>query len=151
MTGAGTLPRSLRSQRGQTLIEFALAAAVFFLMMFGTIEFGLVVWQYNLLSSLAQEAARWGAVRGARSTVGTCPSLAGSSGSICPASAEELQAFVRARAFQANVVVTSAAPSSLLPGDVLRVGVAQDASVTVPFLPAGTIPLRASAEMIMLR
>jgi Flp pilus assembly protein TadG len=66
----GTPRRFVREECGQELIEFAIAALVFLMTVFGTLEFGLAVWQYNMVSDLAQEGARWASVRGRTSTLG---------------------------------------------------------------------------------
>jgi len=57
----------LRSQRGEELVEFALGSTLLFMMIFLVIEGGILVWRYNMLSNLAQEGARWAAVRGSKS------------------------------------------------------------------------------------
>ena len=48
-----------RHQRGQSLVEFALSSVLFFSLIFGIIQFGRAIFQYNTVSSLAQEGARW--------------------------------------------------------------------------------------------
>src|SRR3954454_15718705 len=53
--------------RGSNLVEFALASTVFFMTLFGVIIFGIGVWQYNMVSDLAQEGARWASVHGSSS------------------------------------------------------------------------------------
>ena len=53
-----------RSERGETLVEFALAALLFMVTIFGTLDLGWTVWQYNMVSNLAQEGARYAAVHG---------------------------------------------------------------------------------------
>ena len=58
-----------RGERGQALVEFALASIVFLMTIFGTLQFGLMIWRYNMISNLAQEGARWASVRGTSSTI----------------------------------------------------------------------------------
>ncbi|HSH79424.1 MAG TPA: TadE/TadG family type IV pilus assembly protein [Herpetosiphonaceae bacterium] len=48
----------LRDERGVNLVEFALVAPVFFLIIFGILDFGRVTYQYNLIASSAREGAR---------------------------------------------------------------------------------------------
>lgn len=43
---------------GQSMVEFALVAMAFFILIFGLIDFGRAVFQYNLLASSAREGAR---------------------------------------------------------------------------------------------
>lgn len=46
------------SQRGQALAEFALAALVFFALVFGVVDFGRAIYQFNGVSQAAREIAR---------------------------------------------------------------------------------------------
>ena len=45
-------------QAGQSMVEFALVALTFFALIFGLIDFGRAVFEYNLLASSAREGAR---------------------------------------------------------------------------------------------
>lgn len=55
-------------ERGQALIEFAVAASLFFLLIFGMFDAARAVWYHNTLQDATQEAARYAAVHGANST-----------------------------------------------------------------------------------
>jgi Flp pilus assembly protein TadG len=59
--------RLRKSESGQEIVEFALASTLFFGVLFAVAEGGIAVWQYNRLSNLAQDGARWAVVRGATS------------------------------------------------------------------------------------
>jgi len=52
-----------RSERGQTLIEGALALLVFFSLMFGVIDCGLMLVRHQALVERVRSAVRWGVVR----------------------------------------------------------------------------------------
>jgi len=52
-----------RSERGQTLIESVLALLVFFAMLFGVIDCGLVLVRHQSLVERVRSAVRWGVVR----------------------------------------------------------------------------------------
>ena len=54
--------RQLRRERGQDLIEFALVLPILALLMFGIIEFGIVMFSYNTIGDAAREGARYGSV-----------------------------------------------------------------------------------------
>jgi Flp pilus assembly protein TadG len=56
-----------RSRRGSTLVESAVVAAVFLLLLAGIMEFGRLGFAYNAVSFAAQRAARYAAVRGSGS------------------------------------------------------------------------------------
>lgn len=132
--------RSRRGERGETLLEFAFASVVFFLVVFGTLEFGHAIWQYNLVSDLAQEGARWASVRGSTSS--------------SPASEQDVEDFVRTRAYGLQVEVTAVPVPSTMAGNgtnVVAVTVQQNFSLAVPFLSSNTIPMSSTARMVMSR
>jgi len=54
--------RRSRSERGQTLIEGALALIVFFTLLFGVIDCGLVLVRHQSLVERVRGAVRWGVV-----------------------------------------------------------------------------------------
>ena len=54
--------RLLRSRAGATTLEFALVAMPFFLLVFGTIEFGRVIWTQSAMEFAVQATARCVAV-----------------------------------------------------------------------------------------
>jgi Flp pilus assembly protein TadG len=53
------------NERGGTLVEFAIAAAVFLTAMFAVIEFGRALWVHNALSDAARRGARYAALHSA--------------------------------------------------------------------------------------
>lgn len=55
------------SSRGQALVEFALVAPIFFLLLFSLIEFGRAVYYIQMLNNAAREGARYAIVHGAYS------------------------------------------------------------------------------------
>jgi hypothetical protein len=66
------LPAGRRSRaRGQALVEFALVVPMFFLLLFGLIDVGRLVYVNNAFSQAAREAARYGSVEQWQFT---CPS-----------------------------------------------------------------------------
>jgi len=50
------------NQRGSTMAEFALIAAVFFMIIFGIIEFGRLLYTHNALTDAARRGARYAAL-----------------------------------------------------------------------------------------
>ncbi|HEY7029710.1 MAG TPA: TadE/TadG family type IV pilus assembly protein [Thermomicrobiales bacterium] len=54
----------LRSRReassGQAIVEFAIVSVAFFMMVFGTIDFGRAVYMYSQLHNAVREGARYG-------------------------------------------------------------------------------------------
>lgn len=55
--------RTRQSERGQTLIEGALALMVFFSLLFGVIDCGLLLVRHQSLVERVRSAVRWGVVR----------------------------------------------------------------------------------------
>src|SRR5688572_4091790 len=125
----------LQDDRGQSLLEFALASVMFFVLVFGTIEFGRAVWQYNMMSDLAQQGARWAAVHGSTSAT--------------PATAAQLEAYVQTRAsgFAVTVTATPANPSAASPGTIIVVQVNSSFSPVTTLIPATTMTLSSTARM----
>jgi Flp pilus assembly protein TadG len=58
------------SQKGSTLVEFAIGASVFLLVMFAIIEFGRALWIHNALADAARRAARYAVNQPASSPAG---------------------------------------------------------------------------------
>lgn len=50
------------SERGSTLVEFAIGATLFLTVMFGVIEFGRALWVHNALSDAARRGTRYAVV-----------------------------------------------------------------------------------------
>ena len=62
-----------RRTRGQTLVEFALVAPLFFLLLFAIIEGGRFVFFYEVLNNATREGARYAIIHGSNAADG-CPS-----------------------------------------------------------------------------
>jgi hypothetical protein len=60
-----------RSERAQALVEFALVAPIFFVLLFATIEGGRFILYYETLNNATREGARYAIVHGYNSR---CPS-----------------------------------------------------------------------------
>jgi len=61
-------PSRLRRERGQALVEFAVVGIVFLIVVFGVIDVGRAVWNYNTLAQATREGTRYAIVHGARSS-----------------------------------------------------------------------------------
>lgn len=118
------------------MVEFALASTLLFGTLFGVIQLGLGIWQYNLMAALAQDAARYASVRG--STVGT------------PATQSTLQSYVDPLAYGMTVTVAVAWSPNNSPGGTVTVTVSKSASQFTNFVPMAPT-LSASASMIVSR
>ena len=52
----------LRREKGAALVEYALIAPLLFLLLFGIIEFSILVFSYNTIANAAREGARYGII-----------------------------------------------------------------------------------------
>ena len=131
--------RSRRFERGETLIEFAFASVIFFVMIFGTIEFGIAIWNYNLVSDLAQEGARYAAVHGLNS------------GS--PMTEAQVGTYVDTRAIGLSVTTTTplGSPGGMAAGNIVEVQVAHTLTAGGGLLPAWNFNIQSTARMIVTR
>jgi Flp pilus assembly protein TadG len=62
-----------RRGRGQALVEFSIAAPIFFLVLFGIIDIGRYVYYVQVLNNAAREGARFAIVNGTNSLTPTGP------------------------------------------------------------------------------
>jgi Flp pilus assembly protein TadG len=130
--------RIVRGERGQALVEFAFASIIFLMTVFGTLEFGLMVWHYNMISNLAQEGARWASVRG-------------SSSSITHATSSAVQTFISSRSTGITVTSTTA-PSPVGPqGSTVTVQVSTTFAPLTGIVPMSPLTLSSTAQMIVQR
>ena len=51
-----------KEERGNTLVEFSIAATVFLMSLFAVLEFGRALWTHNALSDAARRGARYAVV-----------------------------------------------------------------------------------------
>ena len=80
---------SAHAQRGASMVEFALAATAFLLVLFGIIEFGRALYMYHTVDNAARLGARWAMVRGATSCSDSKPV------DKCDATPDDIQTYVR--------------------------------------------------------
>ena len=120
-------------------MEFAVASLIFFTMVFGVLQFGLAIWNYNLVSDLAQEGARYAAVHGQNS--GT------------PVNTAAVQSYVSNLAYSLSVTTTTpgGAPDTLVAGSVVQVKVSYTLNTGGGVLPLWSIPISSTAQMIVTR
>lgn len=55
--------KSLKSERGAALIEFAIVSTVFLTLLFSVVEFGRLYWTHNALRDAARRGTRYATVR----------------------------------------------------------------------------------------
>ena len=90
--------RARHRTRAQAMVEFALVAPLFFLLLFGIIEAGRFIFYYQTLNHATREGARYAIVNGAN-TLG-CPSGPAATGSTpCDVAGNNVVSRVRQSAF----------------------------------------------------
>jgi len=130
-----------RGERGETLIEFAFASVIFFVFVFGIIQFGVAIWRYNLVSNLAQEGARYAAVHGKNSGAAQDES--------------QVATFVSGRAIGLTVATTTnpstTGPSLVTAGNPVAVTVTHTLNWGGGLLPSWNFNISSTARMIVTR
>ena len=125
--------------RGATLVEFGLASILFFTITFGTIEFGRMILDYNIVSNAAREGVRYASVRGA--TSGHAASATDVANYVAGRSVGLLQA--------SNVTVTW--PTNNAVGSVVQVQVQYSFTPIVTLLPQTAVNLSSTTKAYILR
>jgi Flp pilus assembly protein TadG len=124
----------VREERGAELIEFGLVSILFFMLLFGIMEFGRAIWIYDTVAHAAKEGTRYAIVRGSESGRA--------------ASAADVEDYVRSRATGMTVLaVTTTWEPDNDPGSVVEVRVQSPFEPVVWFLPP--IPLTSTSRMVI--
>lgn len=131
--------KGLGLRKGSTMVEFTIATFVFFLLVFGGIEFSRAVWQYNIVANAAKAAARWTIVRG------------GSSGQTAVADTTIHNYIVTQMYGYPETDSITWLPSTKKRGDTVKVVVRSSYTINVRGLPVYTLPFRSAAKMIIAR
>lgn len=155
------------SESGNTLVEFALSAAVIFALFFGIIQFGYALYTYQFVNEMAREMTRYAIVRGsACSNSSTMPNCGFNDGGAT------LQDYVRS-AYKypginsGQVTVTSIWYAPVLnadktvnsftecvsgcnaPGDAVKVTVTYPFLLSIPFWRSETLQVSSSSVMVI--
>jgi Flp pilus assembly protein TadG len=158
--------RRVRGDSGATVVEFALSAAIVFMMLFGIMEMCLAFYTYNFVSEAARETARYAIVRGSTSCTNT-PNLTN-----CNATAAEINSYINDFAYPAlsssNLTVatswltatTSGSPATTTwtacstgvcnaPKNMVKVVMTYDFPVGIPYVPKSTLAITSTSEMVI--
>lgn len=157
------------SEAGGAVLEMAISSSVLFAMFFGVFQFSFASYTYHYVSDAAREGARYAIVRGSTSCVNT-PNL-----SNCNASSATIGNYVKNLGYPgidstANMTVTTTwltattdtstgttlttwaacgtAPCNL-PGSMANVVVAYAFPLRIPFVPARTINVTSTSQMVV--
>ena len=128
--------RSRKHARGAALAETAIVFVVFTLMIFGIIDGGRMMWEYNILSYSAREGVRYASMRGSTNTH--------------PATASDVQNYVTSQALGLGVSTAVSWSPNNQPGSTVQVTTTHAFTpIFVPLSPS--ITLRSSSKMAIVR
>ena len=133
-----TSNRNQHLSRGQTMVEFAMVASVFLLLLMGIVQMGRAVYSYNFVSYAARDATRYAIVHGSKS--------------LTPAATSDVQNFVvkEAHGFDTSqfTVTTTWSPNNN-PGSFVNVVVKYNFSLSIPFFGKVNLPLTSTSQMVI--
>ena len=149
----GAVPAPDKSRRGQSdrrtpgqaMVEFALVAGVFFLIIFGTIDFGRAIFLYSELHNAVREAAREGKV--SCGATGTMPSQATMQTRVRTAKNPDTNAQTARPGLTAATVSITTTGSCTAQGTLQVTGSVPFKAVTQGFLGISPFTLTASATV----
>jgi hypothetical protein len=139
-----------RTSRAQALVEFALVAPMFFLLLFGIVEAGRFIFYYETLSNATREGARYAIVNGAN-TLG-CPSGPPAPGtSACDTSGANVVTRVRQAAIGVPnpIVVTPTWSPDNGRGSTVHVEASFTYRSLIPLVPLPPITVTAESSLVV--
>lgn len=121
------------------MVEFTLATSAFFLLIFGAIGFGQVIFQYNIVANAAKAAVRWTVVRG-------------SSSGQTAATASQVHDFIVTQMNGFSEVDSVTWSPDTKQGAIVTVIVRSSYTTpSVPLLKSYNVKLRSAAQMVIMR
>ncbi len=145
--------RRLSSRRhpGQAVVEFALVAPWFFLLLFGIIEAGRFVFYYEVLNNATREGARYAIVNGAN-TIGCSSGPAAPGTTSCDPTGANVVAAVRTAAIAMSPGAVSVTPTwdpDNGRGSVVTVTASYTYSSIIPIVPLPPITVQAESSLVV--
>jgi hypothetical protein len=148
--------RRLGGEEGATVVELALSSAILLSLVFGILGICLALYAYNYVSYVAREGTRYAMVRGSACN-GALPGCPGAGTGV------DVQSYINQLGFPGiiinNLTVTTTWPSSGpscptsgpcdSPGSLVQVQVNYQFPLQIPFLPASTLSLNSTSEMVI--
>jgi Flp pilus assembly protein TadG len=150
---ASRIRRTLRAEKGSSIVEFAMASVILFTLIFGVMAIGLALYSYNVVSEAAREATRYAIVRGS-----ACNSFTN-----CNIDQTGLQTYVQGIGFPgitpSSLTVAASATSATgtictptlkpcnKPGNPVKVTVTYTFPLVIPFVPRRTLTMSSTSQM----
>ena len=135
------------------MVEFALIAPIFFMLLFGIIEGGRFMFYYEVLNNATRDGARYAIVNGANSLMcSTGPAAPGTTS--CNPSGSNVATQVKASAFGVlgtgvNVTTTWHDPDNNARGSTVTVVATYTYRSLVPLLPLPPITVEAESSLVV--
>jgi hypothetical protein len=149
--------RHARSERGSSLVELSLSIGILLSVIFGIMRMSLALYTFHFISEAARDGTRYAIVRGS-----SCPAaLSGCPGGGNPV---DVQGYLRSEGFPGidptllqavttwPTTGTSCVPSASPcdnPGNVVKVVVTYAYPLSIPFLPARTLNMSSTSQMVI--
>lgn len=147
---------AVRDEQGAAIVEFAMAAVLLLMVLFGIMAMTVALYSYNVVSELAREGTRYAIVRGS-----ACTTFA----TACPAISGDIQTYVKnlgfpginpnnltaATAWSPTLAGAICQPSALCnnPGNQVQVTVSYQFPLVIPFLSSQTLSMSSTSEMVI--
>jgi Flp pilus assembly protein TadG len=150
------LKRLVRDEDAAELVEFALSASILFMLIFGIIEFCMLIYSGSFVAFAAQQGARYAMVRGSDWASPCSTTLTAG----CQAAQGDVQSYVlslshpginlttsniKAVPLYTTAAGLSCAAKPYAQGCEIQVTVTYSFGLNIPFIPAATIPLSSSS------
>lgn len=140
--------RTLREDRGDTLVEFAITSSLLFLFILGLTQMCLAFYTWQWISELAREGTRYAIVRGA-----TCETASGGS---CEASVTDIENYVKGLKFPDVGGGTLAVTASFPDGDEaaghrVQVQVTYSYPYNIPGMSKHILSMKSTSEMPIIQ
>jgi len=130
---------SRRNDRGVALLEFGLVVVVFFMFVFGVMDFGRALYTYHFVSNAACEATRYAIVRGSAST--------------SPATANDVTNYVKAitplGVDPKDLTISTTWSPNDAPGSTVRVQVSDNLKFMTPLFLQYQMTLSGASQMVI--
>jgi len=124
---------------GSAILEFGLVIVMFFMFVFGVMDFGRALYTYHFVSNAACEATRYAMVRGSSSTE--------------PVTAADIESYVKSIAPEGidrdNLTVSATWSPNDSPGSTVRVQVGDNFRFMTPVLVSYQMNLSDSSQMVI--
>jgi Flp pilus assembly protein TadG len=124
---------------GSAVLEFGLVVVMFFMFVFGVMDFGRALYTYHFVSNAACEATRYAIVRGSSSTQ--------------PVTAADIESYVKSIAPEGidrnNLTVSTTWSPNDSPGSTVRVQVGDNFRFMTPVLISYQMNLSDSSQMVI--